>query len=179
MDELNALPYLDYVIRETLRVHAPVPSTLRVAMKDDVLPLNTPYVDRKGVAHDRIRISKGDTIFIPILALNRSPALWGEDSMEFKPERWASLPEAISSIPGVWGNMLTFLGGPRACIGYRFTLLEMKVLLFTLVRAFEFELAVPAQDITKKTAVVQRPVLLTDPESGNQMPLLITPYTRI
>jgi cytochrome P450 len=101
-DELNALPYLDYVIRETLRVHAPVPSTLRIATKDNVLPLNTPYTDRKGVAHHEIRlalvlargyhydnkcrsrISKGDTIMIPILAMNRSQALWGEDSMEFK-----------------------------------------------------------------------------------------------
>jgi len=40
MDELNALPYLDCVVRETLRIHAPVPSTVRIAMKDDVLPLN-------------------------------------------------------------------------------------------------------------------------------------------
>jgi len=179
MDELNALPYLDYVIRETLRVHAPVASTFRVAMKDNMLPLNTPYVDTKGVAHDMIRVRKGDMLFIPILALNRSRELWGEDSMEFKPERWESVPDAVGSIPGVWGNMLTFLGGPRACIGYRFSLLEMKALLFTLVRAFEFELAVPAKDIARRTAIVQKPVVLSDKEGGNQMPLLIKPYTRV
>jgi cytochrome P450 len=178
-DELNALPYLDYVVRETLRLHTPVPTTMRMAVKDDALPLKTPYVDSKGVAHDAIRVRKGDMIFIPILALNRSRELWGEDSREFKPERWESLPEAVGSIPGVWGNILTFLGGPRACIGYRFALLEMKVLLFTLVRAFEFELAVPAKDIIKKTSVVQRPVVLSDPEGANQMPLLIKPYTQV
>jgi len=55
MDELNALPYLDYVVRETLRVHAPVPSTIRIAMKDDILPLNTPFTDKKGKVHDGIR----------------------------------------------------------------------------------------------------------------------------
>jgi len=177
MDELNGLPYLDWVIRETLRVHAPVPATMRVAMKDNVLPLSTPYVDTKGVTHNVIRVCKGDMISIPILALNRSRELWGEDAMEFKPERWESVPEAASRIPGMWGNMLTFLGGARACIGYRFALLEMKVLLFTLVRAFEFELAVPAKDITRKTGMVQKPLLLSDLEGGHQMPLLIKPYT--
>ena len=41
-----------------------------------------------------------------------------------RPERWENPPEAISNIPGVWGHLLTFLGGPRACIGYRFSLIE-------------------------------------------------------
>jgi hypothetical protein len=54
----------------------------------------------------------------------------------------------------------------------------MKVLLFTLVRAFEFELAVPAKDIIKKSTIVQRPVLVTDREGGNQLPLLVKPYQR-
>ncbi|OBZ66502.1 hypothetical protein A0H81_13684 [Grifola frondosa] len=128
MDELMSLPYLDAVIRETLRVHAPVPATMRVATKDD----------------DCIRISKDSPIIIPILAINRMKELWGEDSFEFKPERWESIPEAVSSIPGVWGHLLTFLGGPRSCIGYRFSLVEMKALVFTLVRAFEYELAPPS-----------------------------------
>lgn len=121
-----------------------------------------------------------------------------------RPERWENPPEAISSIPGVWGHLLSFLGGPRACIGYRFSLIEcvfilsssvdfalllapraltrasnrMKAIIYTLVRAFEFELAVPADDVQKKSAVVQRPILKSDPEGGSQMPLLIKPYRR-
>ncbi len=54
MDELNALPYLDSIVRETLRVHAPVPSTMRMAIKDDILPLGTPFVDRNGTVRDSI-----------------------------------------------------------------------------------------------------------------------------
>jgi len=41
-----------------------------------------------------------------------------------RPERWESPPEAISENPGVWSNLMTFLGGSRACIGYQFTLIE-------------------------------------------------------
>lgn len=84
-------------------------------------------------------------MMIPIADINRSKALWGEDASEFKyvknmvppfgafyfadthmirPERWDAVPEAVQSIPGVWGNLLTFLGGPHACIGYRFSLVE-------------------------------------------------------
>ncbi|EIW53608.1 cytochrome P450 [Trametes versicolor FP-101664 SS1] len=178
MDELNGLPYLDAVVRETLRIHAPVPTTMRVATKDDVIPISEPFVDRHGKVQDSIHISKGSPIIIPVLSLNRSTELWGADALEFKPERWIDPPETISGIPGVWGHILSFLGGPRACIGYRFSLVEMKALLFELVRAFEFELAVPASDIQKKTSIVQRPLLRSAPEQGSQMPLLVRRFKR-
>ena len=48
MDALNSLPYLDAVVRETLRLHASVTSTLRVAEKDDEIPLSEPIVDARG-----------------------------------------------------------------------------------------------------------------------------------
>ncbi|KAJ7221601.1 cytochrome P450 [Mycena pura] len=178
MDELNALPYLDCVVRETLRIHAPVPSTIRIATQDDVVPLATPLTDVNGNVHETIKVTKGQTIMIPILAMNRDKAIWGPDSMEFIPERWESETPISNSLPGVWGHMLTFLGGPRACIGYRFSLVEMKALLFTLVRAFEFDLAVAADDVGKKSGIVQRPILKSEPEKGNQLPLLVKPYVR-
>lgn len=132
-----------------------------------------------------------------MLAINRSKEIWGEDAKTFRPERWDAIPEAAHGIPGVWGNTLSFLGGPRACIGYRFSVIEcvicllpllssltcifwgrcrMKALLYTLMRAFEFELAVPAADIRSKQTIVSRPIVLSEPEAGNQMPLLIRPY---
>jgi len=178
MDELNALPYLDAVVREVMRVHAPVPSTLRVAAQDDAIPLEKPVKDKDGNSHQYIRVTKGQTIFVPILAINRSVEVWGNDATEFRPERWETIPEAASSIPGVWANLLTFMGGPRGCIGYRFSLVEMKALLFTLVRAFEFQLAVPPGEIKSKSSIVQRPVLISDPDGKNQMPLFVKHYQR-
>lgn len=58
MDELMALPYLDAVVRETLRVHAPVPGGMRIAMKDDILPVEKPYTDANGVVHHSIRYAR-------------------------------------------------------------------------------------------------------------------------
>jgi hypothetical protein len=53
----------------------------------------------------------------------------------------------------------------------------MKALLFALVRAFEFELAVPAKDITATSrSIVQRPLLITEAHKGSQLPLFIKPY---
>ncbi|KAF9453705.1 cytochrome P450 [Macrolepiota fuliginosa MF-IS2] len=179
MDELNALPYLDATVRETLRVHSPVPSTMRVAVKDDVIPVGTPFVDRMGRVRDSIPVQKGQKLLIPILVINRATEIWGPDAREFKPERWESVPEGASAVPGVWGNLLTFLGGPRACIGYRFSLVEMKALLFTLIRAFEFKLAVSPDEIGQKTGMVQRPILINNLKAGVQMPLLVTPYVHI
>ena len=55
MEELGALPYLDAVIRETLRIYAPVTTSLRVAVQDDVLPVSQPFTDRKGNLQHEIR----------------------------------------------------------------------------------------------------------------------------
>ncbi|KAJ7082474.1 cytochrome P450 [Mycena epipterygia] len=180
MDELDALPYLDCVVRETLRLYAPVPATSRIALQEDVVPLSTPVTDTRGTVNSSLRILKGQLILIPILAMNRDFKIWGPNAMEFVPERWESLPSnSANGIPGVWGHMLTFLGGPRSCIGFRFSLAETKALLFTLVRAFEFELAVPSEDIGRKdNAIVRRPVVLTDLAAGGQLPLLVRSVVR-
>ncbi|KAJ8096179.1 hypothetical protein PM082_000087 [Marasmius tenuissimus] len=177
IDKLSALPYLDAVIRETLRILAPVQTTIRKATKDDVIPLSKPFLDRYGREHDTLQVKKGQNILIPIIAINKDKSLWGQDAEEFKPERWENLPEEVSSIPGVWGNLMTFLGGPRACIGWRFAIFEIKVLLFTLLRAFEFDLAVPEDDILiKRGFAVHRPSVRG--KEGNQLPVIIKPVKR-
>lgn len=53
-DELNSLPYLDAVVRETLRLYAPIAGTSRVAQRDCVLPMAEGWTDTKGVKHDSI-----------------------------------------------------------------------------------------------------------------------------
>ena len=55
MDDVQALPFLDAIVRETMRLYPAVSGTTRVAMKDDVIPLNKPFVDKKGQIHGEVR----------------------------------------------------------------------------------------------------------------------------
>lgn len=55
MEELNALPYLDAVVRETLRKNSVVESTVRCAAADTVIPLGKPFVGRDGILRNEIR----------------------------------------------------------------------------------------------------------------------------
>jgi cytochrome P450 len=86
-DELtmfDKLPLLDAVVRETLRLDAPVTGTGRAAAKDDLIPLSKPFVDVNGVMRDAVPVSKGDSVLIPIVLVNRSEELWGADAKEWK-----------------------------------------------------------------------------------------------
>lgn len=47
-EELNSLTYLDQVIRESLRLYAPVTATIRSVGQDDAIPLNEAFTDTKG-----------------------------------------------------------------------------------------------------------------------------------
>lgn len=67
---------------------------------------------------------------------------------------------------------MTFLGGPRSCIGYRFALNEMKVLIFALLRNITLELPDPAYEIEKKSFIVTRPAIMqADGSMKSVMPL--------
>ncbi|OCF40611.1 hypothetical protein I317_05542 [Kwoniella heveanensis CBS 569] len=46
---------------------------------------------------------------------------------------------ANANPPGVWPNFMTFIDGPRRCIGYKLAIMEIKIMLFTLIREFEVE----------------------------------------
>lgn len=55
LEELASLPYLDAVIHETMRMYAPLATTLRVASHDDVLPVSQPFKDKNGKLQNEIR----------------------------------------------------------------------------------------------------------------------------
>lgn len=54
MEELNALPYLNQVVHELLRLYPPVTILVREAKKDDVIPLDEPLIDKYGKVHHEI-----------------------------------------------------------------------------------------------------------------------------
>ncbi|EJU01814.1 cytochrome P450 [Dacryopinax primogenitus] len=172
MEELSALPYLDAVLKESLRLWCPVRSTVRVATRADQIPLSTPLVDRQGRRHDYVQVQAGDVVGVESVVVNHAKEFWGEDAHEFRPERWEEGLEKVKEIPGVWAHTMAFLGGARACIGYRFSVMEMKAILFTLIRAFEFA-PIEGQEIGMKDVIVIRPFVKEQKEKGIQLPLRV------
>lgn len=74
----DKLPLLDAVVRETLRLHAPIAETSRQAIQDDVIPVSRPYLDAQGVEHNSIpyvgSTSSGDFLLIVIKGLRKETA---------------------------------------------------------------------------------------------------------
>ncbi|KAI0367225.1 cytochrome P450 [Pilatotrama ljubarskyi] len=143
-DALHALPYLDAVCKETLRWSVTTPFLLRIAYRDTTLPFSQPIRGTDGSSIESVFIPKGTIAVMSLSAYNRNKALWGEDADEWKPERWlVPLPRAVEETPnpGVYAHLMSFLGGGRSCIGFKFSLLEMKVVLTLLLANFTFELS--------------------------------------
>ncbi|KAK0443033.1 cytochrome P450 [Desarmillaria tabescens] len=139
-EQLNSsLPYLDAVIHETLRLHPPVSEAVRVATEDDVLPLTTPVVTKSGETVNSLLVAKGTVFTVPIQTLNISEEFWGPDAKEFRPERW--LEDFTPRAKEIQGHrhLLTFVDGPKTCLGKTFALTEFKAALFVIVRNFAFE----------------------------------------
>lgn len=137
-ETINALPVLNNVCKETLRLIPPVPTTSRIAEKDVVLG---PY-----------HIPKGTRIFIPPMVMHHDKTIWGEDAEDFRPSRWT---EEAAQAAGPYEYM-PFLAGGRQCIGNRFAMLEMKILLAVLITQFEF-LEAPDYTPGKRQAITLRP----------------------
>ncbi|KAI0072596.1 cytochrome P450 [Panus rudis PR-1116 ss-1] len=142
-DALFSLPYLEAVCREALRLYSPLTTMNKVAREDIVLPFSTPIRGEDGSMMTEVLVPKGTAVIVGLWASNINPALWGEDAEVYKPERWLQpLPETVTDahIPGLYTHLMSFLGGGRACIGFKFSQLEMKVVLSVLIDTFQFDL---------------------------------------
>ncbi|CAE6495283.1 unnamed protein product [Rhizoctonia solani] len=175
-DQLNSLKYLDAVCRESLRLWSPAQLTERVAGKDWNLPLKYPVKSKDGrTMISNLPIKKGTHLYLSLGSVNRDKQTWGEDADQFNPSRWLKpLSSSVtdSKIPGVYSNIMTFLGGPRSCIGVRFSQLEMKVVLSTLISSFRLEMG--PEEYIWSSAVVVKPYVrredgTIDPETSLRM----------
>lgn len=173
-DELVSLPFLNAVCRETLRLYPPIALGARTANKETIMPLSTPITGVDGREMRQIVVPKDTTIIISILNCNCDPALWGPDSYDWKPERWLSpLPDTLTDvpIPGIYSHLMTFMGGGRSCIGFRFSQLEMKVVLSHLLSRFQFALS--DKEISWEMSGVSAPTEKGQPGIP-RMPLKVT-----
>ncbi|KAJ6548742.1 cytochrome P450 [Mycena capillaripes] len=140
LDEISRLPWLDAVLKETMRLFISsraIRSPNFRALEERTIPFVTP----SGTVSS-VKIPRGTTIFLGIAGANRLRSVWGPDATEWKPERWLSgdlyyKVDPSLRLPGIYAGMMSFLGGRRSCIGYKFAEIEIKILLIILISRFE------------------------------------------
>lgn len=140
---IDNLPYLHAVCNEVLRFHPSVPGTIRTAVKDTTL------VGK--------HIPKGTIIIIAPEITNHLEELWGPDAKKFNPERFMGPGKANTG--GATSNyaLMTFLHGPRSCIGQGFAKAELACLLAATVGRFHMELKYPDRPLELREGATVAP----------------------
>jgi cytochrome P450 len=144
---LENMPYLNGVCNEVLRMFPPIPVTARVAIRDTTVAGH--YVPANTM------------VFVVPWAINRNPDAWGSDAEVFRPERWIDKETGRATMNGGTESnycFITFLHGPRSCIGERFARAELRALLAALVGMFEFEMADPLEKVLTGGTITSKPV---------------------
>jgi len=119
-NDLSKMVYLECAIKESLRLYPPVPYIAREAKEDVVIG-----------GH---RILKGCCTLISIYKVHRDERYYPEPE-EYKPERF--LPHNSENRHPY--AFIPFSAGRRNCIGQRFAMLELKVILANILRNFSIE----------------------------------------
>jgi cytochrome P450 len=124
--QLMQLRYLDAVLKETLRLHAPA-GVARTAIEDITLT--------KG--DETYLIPKSTSVFMFPLYTQTSEEYW-KDSKEFVPDRFFDLDPATVSSNRLKGKLayLPFSIGPRNCLGQPLANVELKSILAHVVRRY-------------------------------------------
>ncbi|OBT45682.1 hypothetical protein VE00_03948 [Pseudogymnoascus sp. WSF 3629] len=123
--EAQKMPYLQAVIKESLRLH---PAT--------GLPLAR-VVPAAGAVIADTRFPGGTIVGVNTWVAHANASVFGDDAKTFRPERWLEDDETTSMLNKFW---MPFGVGSRTCIGKNISLLEISKLIPELIRRYDFQL---------------------------------------
>lgn len=116
-DVMNKMDYLDWFIKETLRMYPITPIVMNRECSE--------HIDVPGLGH----IAPGMKVTLDMYKLHYDSDLWGPvDTTKFYPERFATKRHPAAYIP--------FGLGPRNCVGKRFALAEIKITIIRLLQNY-------------------------------------------
>lgn len=139
MEDLGKLQYLEQTLRETLRLFPVGPIFLRKVTEEIKL---SKYI-----------LPKDSNVIIPPVNTHHSEKYYPNPKV-FNPDNFT--PEAIASRHRY--AFIAFSGGPRGCIGSKYAMLSMKVLISTLLRNYELRTDIKQEDIKLKVDLLMRSV---------------------
>jgi cytochrome P450 len=88
-------------------------------------------------------VPNGSVFLIPVLEVHRNKSIWGEDAMEFKPERFE--PENFKKIhPYAY---IPFSGGARMCPGYKYAMITMKIFISRFIMKYRVTTDMKYEDL--------------------------------
>ncbi|KAJ7185447.1 cytochrome P450 [Mycena filopes] len=172
--DFDNMPYTTAVMKEVLRFHPVSYNSLREAARDEVLPLSRPIVTKSGKTITEVPIPKHQILVISTAGYNRNVDVFGEDAQVFNPERWIDGRVKSAANIGVYGNLMSFGSGHRACIGWRFAVYEYQAFLVELIKNFEFTMDPSlALKVRREAAIVMIPTIEGEVYKGSQLPITI------
>ncbi|KAH6789060.1 hypothetical protein C2S51_004066 [Perilla frutescens var. frutescens] len=146
-DSIRQMKKLTMVINESLRLYPPVSVVAREALNE--------------LKFTNTRIPKGITIWMLVTTLHTDPDIWGPDSYQFKPERFANGTTGACKLPH---SFTPFGFGPRLCLGLNLAMAELKILVALILSNFHLSLS---------PKYVHAPVMNLVLEPGSGVDLLI------
>ncbi|XP_069680204.1 cytochrome P450 4C1-like isoform X2 [Periplaneta americana] len=135
--DLKNMKYLHMVIKEAMRLYPSAPLLARMLTQDLQLGSHT--------------VPAGVTACVPIFAIHRDPDIFPNPT-QFHPDNF--LPErVVNRHPYAY---IPFSAGPRNCIGQKFAMLEVKMVLSSILRSYEVRSADKSEDLVLVLEIVFR-----------------------
>ncbi|XP_055920879.1 probable cytochrome P450 4ac1 [Eupeodes corollae] len=135
--DFNKMEYLECVIKETLRLYPSVPFITRESVEETII--------------NGIILPKSAQINIFPFHIHRDPRHF-PDPLKFDPNRF--LPQNTTNRHPY--AFIPFSAGPRNCIGQKFAMLEIKVLLANIIKQYELLPVTRENDIVFENGIVLR-----------------------
>ncbi|KAK6118088.1 hypothetical protein DH2020_048175 [Rehmannia glutinosa] len=123
-DDLKGMNFVKACLCESMRLYPPVVWDSKHAANDDVLP-------------DGTRVYRGNRVTYFQYGMGRMEKLWGEDRMEFRPDRWFDENGAMKMVSPY--KFPVFQAGPRVCLGKEMAFIQMKYVVASVLSRFEFK----------------------------------------